>query len=125
MTCKRIVLTSVLMVAGLTGVVKTQNRSADWPQWRGPNRDGAATSFVEPTAWPAKLNRKWKVDVGLGYASPLVIGNRLYMFSRQGDNEVMSALDSESGKVLWRTGYPAPFKMNPAAAPHGEGPKST
>src|SRR4029453_16003156 len=105
MTGRRSVVIGVLMVAGLTGVVKTQNRAAaDWPQWRGPNRDGAAASFVEPATWPAKLNRKWKGDVGLGYASPLVIWNRLYMFSRQGNDEVMSALDTESGKVLWRTG---------------------
>ena len=71
MTGKRSVVIGVLMVAGLTSVVKTQNRAADWPQWRGPNRDGAAASFAEPGTWPAKLNRKWKVDVGLGYASPL------------------------------------------------------
>jgi len=112
-------------VAGLTGTIEAQNRSVDWTQWRGPNRDGAVASFVEPKTWPAMLNRKWKVDVGLGYASPLVVGNRIYMFARQGPNEVMLALDADSGKVLWRTGYPAPFKMNPAAAPHNEGPKST
>jgi outer membrane protein assembly factor BamB len=112
-------------VAGLTGTIEAQNRSVDWTQWRGPNRDGAVASFVEPKTWPAMLNRKWKVEVGLGYASPLVVGNRIYMFARQGPNEVMLALDADSGKVLWRTGYPAPFKMNPAAAPHNEGPKST
>ena len=112
-------------VAGLTGTIDAQNRSADWTQWRGPNRDGAVASFVEPKTWPAMLNRKWKVDVGLGYASPLVVGNRIFMFARQGQEEVMLALDADSGKVLWRTGYPAPFKMNPAAAPHNEGPKST
>jgi outer membrane protein assembly factor BamB len=125
MTGKRSVVIGVLMATGLTVVVETQNGAADWPQWRGPNRDGAAASFVEPKAWPAKLNRKWKVDVGLGYASPLVVGNRLYLFSRQGSDEVMSALDADSGKVLWRTGYPVRFIMNPAAASHGEGPKST
>jgi outer membrane protein assembly factor BamB len=47
------------------------------------------------------------------------------MFSRQGQNEVMSALDAASGKVLWQTGYPAPFEMSKAAARHGPGPKST
>src|SRR5262249_30672079 len=67
----------------------------------------------------------WSTDVGLGYSSPLVVGNRVYIFSRQGRDEVMSALDPASGKVVWRTAYPAPFTMNPAAAPHGEGPKST
>jgi len=112
-------------IAALTGTIDAQNRSVDWTQWRGPNRDGAVASFVEPKTWPAMLNRKWKVDVGLGYASPLVVGDRIYMFARQGQDEVMLALDPASGKVLWRTGYPAPFKMNPAAAPHNEGPKST
>ena len=124
MIVKHSLVTGFVLLA-LTCVMEAQNRSADWPQWRGPNRDGAASSFVEPKSWPAALNRKWKVEVGLGYASPLVVGNRIYMFSRQGQDEVMSALDVDSGKVLWRTGYPAPFTMNPAAAPHGEGPKST
>src|SRR5262249_38792463 len=104
MTGKRSTLIGMMLVAGLTSIVETQNRAADWPQWRGANRDGAAASFAEPSAWPAKLNRKWKVEVGLGYASPLVIGNRVFMFSRQGDNEVMMALDTDSGKVLWRSG---------------------
>jgi outer membrane protein assembly factor BamB len=71
-------------------------------------------AFAEPKAWPEKLNRKWKVDIGLGYASPLAVGNRLFVFSRQGDNEVMSALEADSGKTVWRIAYPAPFKMNPA-----------
>jgi outer membrane protein assembly factor BamB len=113
-----------LAVLGLAASLRAQGRG-DWTQWRGPNRDGAVASFAEPKAWPAMLVRRWKVDVGLGYASPLLIGNRLYMFSRQGEDEVMSAIDADTGKVLWRTAQPAPFKMNPAAAPHGEGPKST
>jgi outer membrane protein assembly factor BamB len=125
MTGKRSVLIGVVVLMALAAAIEGQNRSADWTQWRGPNRDGAAATFAEPKIWPAKLNRKWKVEVGLGYASPLVVGNRVFMFSRQGDNEVMLALDAESGKVVWRTGYPAPFTMNPAAAPHGAGPKST
>ena len=37
----------------------------------------------------------------------------------------MSAIDADSGKVMWRTAYPAPFTMNSAATPHGPGPKST
>jgi outer membrane protein assembly factor BamB len=47
------------------------------------------------------------------------------MFTRQAEEEVMSALDAASGKVLWRTAYPAGFKMNPATQRHGPGPKST
>jgi outer membrane protein assembly factor BamB len=71
------------------------------------------------------LTRRWNVEVGTGYATPLVVGDRLFVFTRQGGNEVMTALDAASAKVIWRTSYAAPFKMNPATAPHGPGPKST
>jgi outer membrane protein assembly factor BamB len=97
----------------------------DWTQWRGPNRDGALASFTEPRTWPEKLTQRWKVEVGTGYATPLVAGDKIYMFSRQGENEVMSALDAASGKQLWQGGYPATFTMQSAAARHGPGPKST
>src|SRR5436190_14391618 len=102
-----------------------QTRSADWPQWRGPNRDGAVPSFRAPQAWPEALTRKWKVNVGIGYATPILAGNRLYMFARRGDNETLAALDAETGKELWATSYPAPFNLSPAAARHEKGPKST
>ena len=98
-------LITVVMLA-LTAVVAGQGAGPDWPQWRGPNRDGVAASFKEPASWPERLTRKWKVEVGLGYATPIVVGNRVYMFSRQGENESMSGLDAVSGKVLWQTGYP-------------------
>ncbi len=97
----------------------------DWPQWRGPNRDGVIASFREPAVWPESLTQKWRIDVGLGYATPLVVGNRIYVFARQNENEVLMALDSATGKAIWQTGYPATFKLNPAAARHGQGPKST
>jgi outer membrane protein assembly factor BamB len=116
-----ILLGSAFAAGSLTG----QNRPADWPQWRGPNRDGVIPSFTAPNPWPEKLTRKWKVEVGLGYATPVVIGNRVYMFARQGDEEVLGALDADTGKVLWRATYPAAFTISPAAARHEKGPKST
>jgi outer membrane protein assembly factor BamB len=119
------VATVALVVAGLSVSASSQTNSANWPQWRGPNRDGHVTGFTAPRAWPERLTARWKTEVGLGYATPLLVGDRLYVFARQGDNEVMAALDAASGKVVWRTGYPAPFKMDKAAAPHGAGPKST
>jgi len=61
----------------------------NWPQWRGPARDGAITGFNEPGMWPDKLKQQWKVEVGFGYATPLLVGDRIYMFSRQGEEEVM------------------------------------
>jgi outer membrane protein assembly factor BamB len=118
-------LVGVVALAGWTSVVEGQNAGPDWTQWRGPNRDGSLASFSEPKAWPETLTQRWKLDVGLGYATPLVVGNRVFAFSRQGENEVMRALDAASGKIVWETSYNASFKMNPATARHGAGPKST
>jgi outer membrane protein assembly factor BamB len=97
----------------------------EWPQWRGPNRDGAVASFDAPASWPETLTLRWKADVGLGYATPLLVGDRIYSFTRQDENEVLSAIEASSGKTLWRTEYAAPFEMNPATSRHGPGPKST
>ena len=97
----------------------------DYPQWRGRNRDGSASAFTEPKSWPDTLMRKWKVDVGEGYATPLVIGNTVYSFTRRGGNEVMAALDAGTGRELWHTSYDAPYTPGRPAAAHGAGPKAT
>ncbi len=106
-------------------VIAAQGAGGDWPQFRGPNRDGVVASFVEPKAWPDRLTQRWKVEVGEGHGTPVLIGNRIYTFTRQGANEVMQALDAASGKTVWQTRYPAPVTVNPAAKAHGPGPKST
>lgn len=124
MTPTRSLLLAVLLVS-VASVMRAQGPAPDWPQWRGPNRDGVVGSFTEPRAWPEQLTRRWKVEIGTGYATPLIAGNRIYMFSRRDGREVMQALDADSGKLLWQTGYPVSFTMNSAAARHGEGPKST
>ena len=115
----------IVLVAGTATVNEARQAATDVTQWRGPNRDGVVTGFTAPATWPESLTQRWKIDIGLGYATPLVVGNRLFVFSRQGGDEVMSAVDAASGKVLWRTAYPAPFEMNSAAKQHGPGPKST
>jgi outer membrane protein assembly factor BamB len=123
----RALIAILLLSSSIVGLQAQQRAAAanDWPQWRGPSRDGAAPAPTDPKAWPAQLTQKWKVDVGLGYATPLVIGNRIYQFARQGEREVMSAIDADSGKVLWQTGHAAPFTMHSATTQHGPGPKST
>ncbi|MCX6625232.1 MAG: PQQ-like beta-propeller repeat protein, partial [Acidobacteria bacterium] len=97
----------------------------DWPQWRGPNRDGVAGFAAATQAWPEKLKLKWKVTVGEGHSSPVVAAGRLYLHSRQGEREVLSCLRPESGQVVWQQSYPAPYTVNPVAAGHGKGVKST
>ena len=121
----RTLLIGVAAVIGVASAVGGQSRPADWPQWRGPNRDGAVASFTEPASWPDQLTRKWKIDVGIGYATPILIGNRVYMYSRRDDNEVLAAIEADTGKVIWQSGYAAPYTMHPAAVRHEKGPKST
>ena len=118
-------ITAFAAVTASLAALSAQSRPADWPQWRGPNRDGAIASFVEPKSWPAQLTRNWKIDVGLGYASPVLVGSRVYLFSRQGENEVLQALDADTGAKIWDSSYPASFTVNSAAARHEKGPKST
>ena len=97
----------------------------DWNQWRGPSRDGAAATFTPPAAWPDRPKQVWKVQVGIGHSSPVVASGRVYVFSRAGEQETISARDLASGREVWRQAYDAPYTMNPAATSHGKGPKST
>lgn len=97
----------------------------DWTQWRGANRDGTVTGFVAPKVWPEQLKSKWKVQVGVGHASPLVVGKTVYLHSRQGESEVVAAYDLETGKVIWKDSYLVDYTVNAAATEHGKGPKST
>jgi outer membrane protein assembly factor BamB len=124
MSAKSSTLIAIALFTTFTSFAAAQS-SSDYPQWRGANRDGAAPSFSEPKAWPDSLTLKWKVDVGAGYATPIVVGNRVYTHTRRDENEVMTALDAATGKVVWETRYAAPYKMNPATSRHGQGPKST
>ena len=124
MTLKYSLAFATVAIVTLSAGVPVLN-AQDWPQWRGPNRDGAVQSFTLPSTWPEGLTQQWMVDVGLGYATPVIVGDRIYMYTRQDGDEVMLAMDVDTGEVVWRSGYPAPFEMMPAAARHGPGPKST
>jgi outer membrane protein assembly factor BamB len=100
-------------------------KPVDWTGWRGPLRNGALTGVTAPKVWPPTLTKQWRAETGLGYSTPLVVGNRVFAFGRQGEEEVMSALDAATGKVVWRTAYPAPFTLPAGTGKHGLGPKST
>ena len=116
-------LAGAALLAGFFGLAAVS--AADWTGWRGPLRNGVLTGIPVPKVWPPALTRQWRADVGLGYATPLVVGPRVFTFTRQADEEVLSALDAATGKVLWRTAYPAPFQLPSGTGRHGLGPKST
>ena len=96
----------------------------DWPQWRGPNRDGKVSGFTAPQKWPTNLVQKWTTPVGKGDASPVLAGENLYAFGRQEADEVVLCLDATSGKTIWEAKYPAGRVVTGPAARH-PGPRST
>jgi outer membrane protein assembly factor BamB len=111
-------LTVLLMI-----FTSTNSSSQDWPQWRGINRDSKVAGFKAPDSWPSELKQVWKVTVGFGDATPALTGNKLYLNTRQGDNEVILCLDAASGKELWRNQYPSDAVTGPAGS--HPGPRST
>jgi outer membrane protein assembly factor BamB len=99
--------------------------AADWPQWRGPNRDGISTEKGLLEKWPADGPKLlWqKTDAGDGYATPAVVGQRIYLLSNKGmDDEFVRALDVKDGAQLWsrRLG-----KVGPNRGPQYPGARST
>ena len=119
---------TALTAAGGDVVSQAQEKPAatgtDWPQWRGPRRDGFVDAAL-PAEWPEALKKRWETPVGTGHASPVVSGNLVVVIAREGDQEIVRALDVSSGKEIWRAAYPAPYTVHPAAQAHGPGPKST
>ena len=115
----------IILALAAYAVGSAQGNARDYPQWRGRDRDGSASSFVAPPRWPDALTRRWRVEVGEGYASPLVVGNTIYVFSRKDGREVLSALDADTGATRWQSGYAVPYTASSPIAAHGSGPKAT
>jgi len=96
----------------------------DWPQWRGPNRDGKVADFTAPATWPKALKQGWKTTVGLSDCGPALVGDRVYVFARQGGDEVTLCLDAKDGNEVWRDKYAAAAISGADARGHA-GPRST
>jgi len=99
--------------------------AADWPQWRGPRRDGVSQETGLLKEWPKDGPKLlWQVkDVGDGFSTPAVVGDRIYLLSNKGaDDEFVQALDAGNGGQLWsaRLG-----KSGPNRGPQYPGARST
>jgi outer membrane protein assembly factor BamB len=110
-----------LCLAAITVIAIAQ----EWPQWRGPNRDGLVASFTRPATWPKTLTQKWKTVIGRGYSSPVVSASKIYVHSSNAEQETVSCLDLKTGKIIWRQNYKAPFTKNQYAKEMDQGPYST
>jgi outer membrane protein assembly factor BamB len=99
---------------------------ADWPQWRGPARDGHTLGARLPAKWPADAPKPaWKASVGEGYSGVAVANGRVFAHGRDDKNGVERCFcfDLVSGKKLWEFSYDAPFKAPDPTA--GRGPNAT
>jgi len=126
---KRIVrcfASSIFFAAALLAFGFAQSANAqDWRQWRGPSRDGLATAANAPASWPDSLRRVWRVEIGEGYSSPIAADGRVFVHSRRDPDEIVTALDLASGKILWQQKYPATFDKNRYATKMAKGPNAT
>jgi outer membrane protein assembly factor BamB len=115
---------SPLAGAAMLGLaLVTSLQAGDWPQWRGPNRDGKSTDTGLLKQWPEGGPKQvWKAtDLGGGYSTPSVSQGRVFGSGYKGEDEYVWALDAKTGKEVWST------KTGPAEKKVGypEGPRST
>src|SRR4051794_8441254 len=76
----------------------------DWPQWRGPERNGISSETGLLKEWPkAGPNLLWQINnAGTGYSTPAIVGDRVYLLGNEGaDNEFVEALSSKDGHRVW------------------------
>src|SRR5262249_23460061 len=97
----RLLITSALLTLSVPAL------GADWPQYRGPNRDGISRETGLLQEWPQGGPRLlWTyTEAGLGYSGPAIVGDRLYLSGTRGDSEYLFALDLKTTdgnlKELW------------------------
>jgi len=100
--------------------------AADWPQWRGPNRNGISDETGLMKEWPKEGPKlRWQTkETGLGYSTPAVVGERIYLLANEGlENEFAQALSTKDGHRIWRT--PLGKVGNPSQKPSFPAARST
>jgi hypothetical protein len=99
-------------------------RGEDWPQWRGPNRDGLWRETGILAAIPeAGLKIRWRARIGAGYSGPVVAQGRVFVADHQLRPEVERVLcfDEASGKPIWVHSYPCAYED----MEYGNGPRAS
>jgi outer membrane protein assembly factor BamB len=97
--------------------------AADWPQFLGPNRNAASAEAGLLQTWskdgPPVV---WQKDVGAGFSGPVVAGERLIVFHRLGNDEVVGCMDAAKGDEIWKTSYRTEYRDDFGM---DDGPRST
>ncbi len=117
-SCIWVVLFGLVFLSG-----RNETGAQDWPQWRGINRDARADGFNVPATWPEDLTKKWSVSVGEGVSTPALVGDKLFVFARQSDTEILRCLNAETGEPVWQNEYATEGATGAAA--RFSGPRSS
>jgi outer membrane protein assembly factor BamB len=89
-------------------------RAQEWPKWLGPNGDGISHEPIA-ASWPGDGPKKvWEQKCGVGYSSPIALDGKVYLFNQVGSQDMLTAFDAESGRVLWSQGYEGMVKGDPS-----------
>ncbi len=100
-----------------------ENPGEDWPRFLGPHGNGISDETGLLDKFPANgPTVVWEKSIGTGYSAPSVAGQQLVLHHRIGDEEVVECLAADSGKSLWRFGYPSHF-VDPYG--YNNGPRCT
>jgi outer membrane protein assembly factor BamB len=86
-------------------------QSDDWSQWGGPHRDFKSDAKGLANSWPAAGPRRlWSRDLGEGYSGIAASGGKLFTMYRKSAQEVVVAIEADTGKTVWEYGYESPFR---------------
>jgi outer membrane protein assembly factor BamB len=100
-----------LLLVTCLAALTTSVALADWPQHLGPTRNGVYSGPPLSESWgPSGPRVVWRKSVGQGFAGPVVVGARVILFHRVGNQEVVEALDAATGASLWRHAYPTTYR---------------
>lgn len=100
----------ILLIAAALPFLAQQGQ--EWPQWRGPTRDGVWKEAEVRTSLPDVLEPRWRVPIGTGYSGPTVADQRVFVMDRvEEPNEIerVHCFAWETGKTLWSHEYPCPY----------------
>ncbi len=106
-----------------TCLLVTAGRADDWPQFLGPTRNGVSVEQGLAASWPkGGPPLVWQHEVGEGFSGPVIAGDRLILFHRVGNEEVVECLHAATGKPQWKHAYATNYSD---ALGKGDGPRST
>ncbi len=113
--------TRLAITAGvIVSLVATQNASADWSCFRGPNYDGISKETGFKKEWKDPIPLVWERDIGSAFSSFSVVGDKLYTCGTGDDRQTLYCLNANTGEIIWKNPFAPEFKDS-----FGDGTRAT